>query len=216
MQANQIVNAILKIAVIGVVLVVGLSVSNINVVASSDLLTGVTLDASLHDADVAYLQASLRLLREQSPEWMRYIEDAAPLVIAIDLNEGTHGRAAIAQCCDARGRGVITFGFRLGQSPDDADQTAEAKQVAFIGTIVHEVTHIRDQRAGRFTAKSDFKSCVAVEKSGLEKQLQVKQALASVDLGDSYQQALEQQINEELTVLRSRKLWDLYCGVFDK
>jgi hypothetical protein len=157
MQANQIVKAVLKIAVVGIVIVVGFSVSNASALASSDLLTGITLAASLNDADVAYLQASLQLLREQSPEWTQYIEEATPLVIAVDLDEGAHGRAAIAKCCDAQGRGVITFGFRLGQSPDDAEQTSEGKRVAFIGTLIHEVTHIRDQRAGRHNTKTDYK-----------------------------------------------------------
>lgn len=141
--------------------------------------------------------------------------EAKPLTFSIDLNEGAHGRAAIAKCCDAQGRGVITFGFQLGQSPDDAGQTVEAKQVAFIGTFVHEVTHIRDQRAGRFTSKTDYKSCVAAEKSGLEKQLQVKQALASIELVDAFQQALDQQIKTEVNALKSRDLWDHYCSMFE-
>jgi hypothetical protein len=47
-------------------------------------------------------------------------------------------------------------------------------------------------------------------------QLQVKQALGSVDLGDNYRQVLEQQIKGEASDLKSRELWDLYCGAFEE
>ncbi|MBI5301137.1 MAG: hypothetical protein HY868_03295 [Chloroflexi bacterium] len=190
-------------------------VSIATLAAPADVLDRITLAGEYTDADVQQLSSSLQLLQKQLPVWSQYIEEAKPLVIAIDLNEGARGRAAIAKCCIAGGRGVITFGFHLGQSPDDAGQALAARQVTFIGTLVHEVTHIRDQRAGRFAPKTDRQSCVAAEKSGLEKQVQVKRALAALNLGAAYQQVLDEQINSEATALRSRELWDMYCGMFD-
>ncbi|MBI5651860.1 MAG: hypothetical protein HZC40_15700 [Chloroflexi bacterium] len=182
--------------------------------AAPDALNTITLAGEFSDADAIFLRTNLETLRDQFPTWYQYVIDAQPLTIAIDSSEGALGHAAIAKCCDAQGRGVITFGFHFGQSPDDAEQTIEAQRVAFIGTLVHEVTHIRDQRAGRFTTKTDYKSCVAIEKSGLEKQLEVKRALATGDLGAAFAHALNQQIGDEATALRSRELWQHYCGAF--
>lgn len=182
---------------------------------SANLPEGIAFNGAYTQSDVEYLQDTLAFLQTHLPTWYQYVVDAKPLVLNVDLGEGAHGRAAIAKCCDAQGRGVITFGFYLGQSPDDAGQTVEAKRVAFIGTLVHEVTHVRDQRAGRFTTKTDFKSCVAAEKSGLEKQLDVKRALASVKLSDGYVETLNRQIGAEEKAIRSRELWNQYCGVFE-
>ena len=193
----------------------GKSVNIAPVSAPADILDGITFAGEYTDADVTYLRNSLQLLQNQLPAWSQYIEEAKPLVLAIDLNEGEHGRLAVAQCCGAGGSGVLRFGFHFGQSVDDAEQTPEAKQAAFLGTLTHEVTHIRDQRAGRFTTKTDRKSCVAAEKSGLEKQLEVKHAMAAENLGDAFAQALGQQIASDTRALKSRELWDRYCGAFE-
>lgn len=188
-----------------------------------DLLEGITFAGQFSDDDLAYLTESLQMLRDGQPAWWNYIAEAKPLTLSIDLNEGAHGRAAIAKCCLSDGRGMITFGFHLGQMMDSTDsdsQTPEARRIAFLATLVHEVTHIRDQRAGKFLTKTDYKSCVAAEKSGLEKQLEFQQDFALVSLGDTpasaqiYQIRLAQQIRSESAALRSRGLWDQYCGTF--
>lgn len=181
-----------------------------------DVLNGITLAGEFTDADAIFLRTNLELLRDQFPDWYQFVVDVRPLTIAIDSNEGARGHAAIAKCCDAQGCGVITFGFHFGQSPDDARQTIQAHQVSFIGTLVHEVTHVRDQRARQITLKTDFKSCIASEKPGLEKQLEVKRALVTGNLGVAFTQALKRQIGEEANALRSRELWDYYCGMFEK
>jgi len=214
MQAHKI-RTELQIFGMAIALIVLVAMpANVSAAEPTDVFTGISFEGTMTDADIAFLHDNLQLFRDQLPAWAQYIEQAKPLVLAIDLNEGAHGRAAIAKCCDSQGRGIITFGFHLGQSPDDADKTLEGKQVAFIGTFVHEVTHIRDQRAGR-GSKTNFKSCVTVEKSGLEKQLEVKRALALTDLDEDFLQALDEQINAEATALKSRTLWDHYCGWFN-
>ncbi len=216
MQAANIIKTGLKIAVVTLTIAAALGVSNTTVLAASpDLLTGITLDSSLSVADVAYLQTSLQFLHDRLPDWAQYIEEAKPFSLTVNVDEGAHGHAAIAKCCDPQGHGSIKFGFHFGQSPDDAGETPEARQVAFLGTLVHEVTHIRDQRAGRFTTKTDRKSCVAAEKSGLEKQLEVKRTMAAENLGDAFAQELGQQIADEAGALKSRELWDMYCGAFE-
>jgi len=219
MQATNIIKTGLKIAVATIALAASLGMSHTKVSAASpasapNLLAGITLDSSLTDADVAYLQTNLQLVHDQLPDWWQYVEDAKPFNLTVNADEGAHGRVAIAKCCDTQGNGSITFGFHLGQSPDDAGQTLEARRVMFIGTFVHEATHVRDQRAGRFTTRIDFKSCVAAEKSGLEKQVEVKRALTTVSLDDAYAQALDQQISAEASALKSRDLWNQYCGAF--
>ena len=51
-------------------------------------------------------------------------------------------------------------------------------------------------------------------KSGLSKQLEVKRALAWVDLS-AYRTVLQAQIAEEDADLHSRVFWDYYCGMFE-
>lgn len=185
-------------------------------------LQGIVFAGSFTDDDVTYLRDNLQFLHDQLPQWWEYIEDAKPLVFAIDLTEGAHGRAAIAKCC-LGGRGVITFGHHFGtlvDSDDPASQTPEARRLTFLVTLVHEVTHIRDQRAGRFLQKTDRKSCVATESSAFTKQLEFEQDLTTIILSDSpasaqlYQTRLDQQIKSETAALKTREMWDQYCGAF--
>ncbi len=185
------------------------------------LLDGITLAKTLSDEDRLYLQANLQFLHDRLPGWWEYIAEAKPLALTLDEKLAGQGRAAIARCCEAGLYGVITFGHHFGQltmSDDPAEQSLEAKQITFLGVLVHEVTHIRDQRAGRFLMKTDRKTCIAAESSGLTKQLEFKRDLASVGLGDNpaareiYQHALERQIKVEAADLHDRKFWDFYCG----
>ncbi len=189
---------------------------------AADVLDGITLAGTHTNADVAYLRENLELLRDQLPAWYKHIEDAKPLVFAIDPAEGAHGRAAVAQCC-LGGRGVITFGHHFGtlEDPDDpTSQTPEARRITFLVTLVHEVTHIRDQRAGKFSLKTNFKSCVDAEKSAFDKQIEFEQDLLTAKLGESqasaetYRTRLEQQIKSETAALKTREMWDQYCGAF--
>lgn len=90
----------------------------------------------------------------------------------------------------------------------------ESRRVTFIGTLVHEVTHLRAQRSGRIAVKADFQSCIAAEKPGLERQLEVKRALFTGNMDAPYAEALAWQIAEETKAIKSRALWDFYCGAF--
>jgi hypothetical protein len=96
----------------------------------------------------------------------------------------------------------------------------EARRATFLGLLIHELTHVRDQRAGRYTKKTDRKSCVAAESSGLTRQLEVKRDLATRLAHDpsaesAFQSWLDQQVKTEAADLRSRELWDWYCGAFE-
>ncbi len=218
MQATKIIKTGIKIAVVIITLLAGFQSAHSNVAASSpetttNLLDGITLDSSLSPEDVTYLATTLQLLRDQLPEWAQYVQDSKPFTLIVDTREGDKGREAIANCCDTQGRGTITLGHHLGYSVDA--NTPEAQQAMFIGTLIHELAHVRDQRAGR-ASKTSFKSCVTAEKSGLDKQLDVKRAMATLNLGYGYRQALDQQITSEAKALQSRELWDFYCGAFDK
>ena len=66
----------------------------------------------------------------------------------------------------------------------------------------------------------DRKSCIAAESSGLTKQREVKRDLATRLADDPsadsvFQSWLDQQVRTETSDLRSRELWDLYCGAFE-
>ncbi len=190
---------------------------------TGDVLDGITFAGTYTDADVAYLRDNLNFLRDQMPLWSQYIEEAKPLTLVVDLNEGAHGHAAVAKCCVAGNRGVITFGDHVGilaDSSDADDQTPEARRIRFLVILVHETTHVRDQRAGRFLQKTNFKSCVDVEKSAFDKQLEFQQDALNIELGRSptstqtYREWLEQTVKIETAALKSRDLWDQYCGAF--
>ncbi|MBI3536835.1 MAG: hypothetical protein HY070_04660 [Chloroflexi bacterium] len=189
---------------------------------SADVLDGIAFAGTYSDDDLAYLRESLQILNDKMPTWAQYIEEAKPLTLVVDLNEGAKGRAAIAKCCLGE-RGVITFGHHFGtltDSSDPASQTLEARRITFLATLAHEVTHIRDQRAGKFLTKTDYKSCVAAEKSGLDKQLEFQKDALNIELGDNatsaqtYRARFEQNVKAEAAALKSRDLWNQYCGVF--
>jgi hypothetical protein len=190
---------------------------------SADVMQDITFAGLYSDDDAAYLRESLHLLHDKMPTWALYVEEAKPLVVAVDLTEGAHGRAAIAKCCLAGNRGQITFGHQLGTLIDTTDpdsQSEQARRITFLATLAHEVTHIRDQRAGRFKQKTDWKSCVAAERSGLEKQLLFQQDALTAELGDTltsnrmYRSRLDQNVRTEAAALASPHLWDQYCGAF--
>lgn len=204
----------IKIAVAAIALLVGFGAAQANAFAAPDVLQGIALDVSLSAQDTAYLETSLQILYSNAPDWYDFVEQAKPFRVSVDAAQGALGRAAIATCCDAQGFGTIVLGYHPGESPD-AD-TPEAQMVLFIGTFVHEVTHVSDIRTGRYAPKTDFQSCVAVEKSGLYSQLQVKRALADADLGSAYRGALDEQVAQEGAAIGSRALWDFYCGAFEE
>lgn len=186
--------------------------------ATNDLLDGITLAGNYTDADIAYLRQNLEMLRDQTPGWYQHIEDAKPLTLVVDLNEGAHGRAAVAKCCVAGNRGVITFGHHFGtlaDSDDAADQTPEARRIRFLVTLVHEATHIRDQRAGKFLTKTNFKSCVDAEKSAFEKQIDFENDLLKITSGNATPW-LAQLVKTETGALRTREMWQQYCGAFEQ
>lgn len=187
------------------------------VAASSDVLDGIALAGDYTDADTRYLRQNLETLREELPLWSQYIEDAKPLTLVMDLIEGAHGRAAVAKCCVLGNRGVITFGAHFGtltDSDDAADQTPDARRIRFLVTLVHEVTHVRDQRAGKFVTKTDFKSCVDAEKSAFAQQINFEDDLLTVTDG-GVKPWLALQVESEIAALKTKGMWQQYCGTFD-
>jgi hypothetical protein len=190
---------------------------------ATTLPDGIYLGDTMTQDDAAYLAASLEYLHTQLPQWWEYVMEARPFTLSFDPAMAANGRAAIASCCDEQGNGRVAFGYHPGQltlTDDPASETVEARRATFLGTLVHELTHVRDQREGRFTAKTDRKSCVAAESSGLTKQLEVKRDLADKLASDptadaAFRSWLDQQVKTEATDLRSRELWDWYCGAFE-
>jgi len=184
---------------------------------------GIYLSDTMTQDDAAYLAASLDYLHTQLPQWWGYVMDARPFTLSFDPAMAANGRAAIASCCDEQGNGKVAFGYHLGQltMTDDPDsETVEARRATFLGTLVHELTHVRDQRERRHLHKVDRKSCVAAESSGLTKQLQVKRDLAArlahdPSANSAFQSWLDQQVKTEAADLRSRELWDWYCVAFE-
>lgn len=208
----------LILAIATTTMVVGIGSGQEAIPASADsaptLLKGIRLHSSLSPEDRRYLENALELLQDRLPGWFQYVEESLPFALSVDTREGDRGLEAITACCDPSGIEAITFGHHFGYSLRST--TAEGQQAVFIGTLIHELTHVRDQRAGLVPAKTDYRSCVAAEKPALEKQLDVKRDLSQVILTPAYQQALNQQVEREASAFKSRKLWYIYCGEFDR
>ncbi len=225
MKATRLlkVKSVLAILLIAVELFAQLAAFHKDALAAPALPDGIYFGDTMTQEDVAYFFISLDYLHDQLPQWWQYVMDARPFTFSFDSTMAANGRAAIADCCDEQGNGKVAFGCHLGQltMTDDPDsETAKARRATFLGTLVHELTHVRDQRGGRFTAKTDRKSCVAAESSGLTQQLEVKRDLATRLADDpsadsAFQAWLDQQVKTEAADLRSRELWDLYCGAFE-
>lgn len=187
--------------------------------APLNLPAEITLAESLTNADRAYLQDGLHLLRLYLPEWYAYVIDAKPFTLSIDPFAGERGLAADAKCCDAQGNGSITFGDHFGKltTSNDADgQTREARQIEFLSTLVHEATHIRDQRSGLVPPGIDFLACITSERSAYGKELEFKRAMASIqisadiDLAKRYRRSIEKTIQVDAGAFNNGRLV-LYC-----
>jgi hypothetical protein len=79
---------------------VAASSKEIAATSSADLVEGIVLTPSVTDADAAYLTANLTFLHDHLPAWWRYIQDAKPFALSIDLRAGAQGRAAFTRCCE--------------------------------------------------------------------------------------------------------------------
>lgn len=184
----------------------------------SALLSGIRFAGTASDADVSYLQNSLRFLHVYLPEWYSYVSEAKPFVLSIGQTNDEGWVAANSTCCDVQGNGMMTFDDHLGffmASNDPDDQTAEARRVAFLSVLIHEVTHLRDYRAGRMQAKMDATACIATEGAAYTKEFEFKQALVSVRFENSrtrenYRAAAKRQFEAEEKQFNS-KFWKLYC-----
>lgn len=184
----------------------------------SALLSGIRFAGTASDADVSYLQNSLRFLHVYLPEWYSYVSEAKPFVLSIGQTDDEGWVAANSTCCDVQGNGMMTFDDHLGflmASNDPEDQTAEARRVAFLGVLIHEVTHLRDYRAGRMPAKMDATACIATEGAAYTKEIEFKRALVSAPFdssktGEDHRTAAKRQFEVEEKQFNN-KFWKLYC-----
>jgi hypothetical protein len=192
------------------------SAATVAQVNAPDLLEGIDLTGSFTNEDVAYLQEGLQFLRDYVPQWYVYIAEAEPLLLSVDLSEGERGLAATSKCCDERGYGLITFGAHFRDSSNDSEgQTVRTRQIAFLSTLIHEVTHIRDGRAGHIPTKIDFVTCVKSERSAFTQEVEFKRAFVSATpsipvLNNLDHFALEKQISVEASALGGNAV-NLYC-----
>lgn len=187
----------------------------------ADLLAGITWDNSLDEADITFLKSSLQLLHDQLPVWYAYLEQAKPLVLSVNPALSARGTAAYAECCNANGAGVIVLGYRFGAVAafdEPGAQTIPARQVTFLGYLIHEATHVRDQRAGRLPKQMNPAVCVTGEKAALVQELDFKRALAITRVGEGasvmlqHQSAAQSQWQSQIGNLNDDRYWEQYCG----
>ena len=183
-----------------------------------ELLAGITLANSFDEADAAYLQTSLRWLRDYLPEWYAYMNEAKPFIVSIGQTDNVGWSAANSTCCDEQGNGQITFDDHLDSltaSDSAEDQSPPARQVLFLSMLIHEATHLRDHRAGRIPAKIDAAACIAAEGAAYVKEFEFKRVLASASfangkIGTDYRSAAKRQLDAEESQF-NRQFWKLYC-----
>lgn len=188
--------------------------------SAADMLDGIVLGSGVTDADAAFLQENLDTLFVQLPVWWVYIQDAKPFTLAVDVSAGAQGRAAYTRCCQ-EGMAVITFGFHFDQlalTTDAANSSMSSRRMAFLAFFVHEVTHVRDQKAGQFSGRTDYNTCVAAERSALTVQLQFERDFMQMLQSDSmlgvqdFSMGFQDVISDETKALGSRETWYAYCG----
>lgn len=221
----------LSIALVVIMLVVVVTVYHTDLAAlgntatiapahASGLLEGIGFAGVVTDADVAYLQDGLQFLHDYIPEWHGYIAAAKPLTLSVNIAAGERGIVANSKCCDERGYGWITFGDHFGDwgiSDDSEDQTGQARQITFLSTLIHEVTHMRDQRAERLSPLPSV-ACAEGEKSAMTQEAEFMRALTVVKIGDDpnssmlYQRAIERQVSIVEGDVRSAA-WYFYCAI---
>jgi hypothetical protein len=189
---------------------------------AADLLNDITFGGESSAADVAYLQNSLRFLRNYLPEWYAYVADAQPLVVSIDEGLDQRGIIAHSKCCGALGEGTITFGVHFERWParDAAKiQGMQAFQIQVLSTLIHEVTHIRDQRVGSIGRTIDSRTCIVAERSAYAKEGKFARALTGVRFPDAvgrenYRLVAEKQL--EMAVANDEAAWwKIACLLMD-
>ncbi|MBI5302784.1 MAG: hypothetical protein HY868_11650 [Chloroflexi bacterium] len=187
-------------------------------IETTDLLTGITFDDSISDADLVFLQANLRWLRDHLPEWYAYVKDAKPFSVSVGQTDNDGWLAAKSDCCDEQGNGTITFDDHFASftvSNTAREQTRAARQVMLLSLLIHEVTHLRDYHAGRISSKMNAATCLATERSAYAKEFQFKRELMLARFADAgssepYRRAAEKQLADDAEPFNTN-FWKLYC-----
>jgi hypothetical protein len=112
-------------------------------------------------------------MKQVSPSWWQYVLAQRPFVIHYSPDLGQKGYAGSGGCCygtlsntnvgalSPTKVGRIDF---AGRPPDDP-----TKDLWFLVTLAHEVTHVRDLRVGRFVNIADSRiACRATERSAVD------------------------------------------------
>lgn len=183
--------------------------------------TPIEFDRSVIAGDIRYLGDALELLKGWSLEWYSYIGGAGALQLAYEPGILAQGMAAYSRCCDLFGRGRIQVGYRLSEvtgPPANTFTTPGARRLALLSLLVHEVTHIRDLRAGEFAGLSGSRRCMAMERHAFQVQLAFWRALDAMQLsavGDEqgdFRAAIAGQLASQPRRLSNPHFWQYYCG----
>jgi hypothetical protein len=194
--------------------------SSASLMTGCDLPDGITFAGQVTDQDITYLRDGLRVLCAHLLEWHTYVAESSPIILAVDLQVGARGVVAKSQCCDAENIGAITFGDHFGDwsiSDDPEDETFQARQITFLSTLIHEMTHIRDQRAGRIRTV-DVAACIEGERSAMTREAEFMDALSGAPSEDDlvsnafYRRAIERQDSIAASEV-SRASWYFYCAL---
>ncbi len=134
--------------------------------------------------NASYTTDSLDWLRQSAPKWWAYIMAARPFYIQLTPVAAVTWSGG---CCDSRGFGSVTINSPSLAGEAEADEISfEIDRAFFLSNLIHEVTHIRDWRAGKavgYVRTPANPTCNALEFTAYREQIAVLSDLLKVELG---------------------------------
>lgn len=118
------------------------------------------------EEDAVKFKNILEDLKLLVPSWHDYLLSVAPFNINLDPTIAEKGWAGTAQCCGIEGPRGRYGEVNLPEQPPNH----LTDNVSFVSTLIHEATHVRDMRAGRFSQTRGSEHCRDLERSAARAQ----------------------------------------------
>lgn len=147
-------------------------------------IDGINFYGGFSESDIANFREDFTWLKTNAPEWWNYLASAQPFRLYYDPKQFADSKImekfdATGWCCDMLGRGEIRFADHT-RSPKGGD-SFESRLMAELSLTIHEATHVKDLRAGKFpvSVRRTVEGCVATERAAVGKELEFMQQLHS-------------------------------------
>lgn len=108
---------------------------------------GIPFYGNFTSSDIDTFRTIFAWLKDKSPKWWQFVAESKPIILLFD---GNRQGAWTGGCCDSLLRGRVTVANHFESIAD------EYNQLLTVSLIVHEVTHVRDWRAGHFKHSTPY------------------------------------------------------------